>query len=164
MRLTCYHNICVYTYGLAITWLTLGHRCVAYVTNTEWKIQLFASLSYLYNLWTHHDDWWTIIGKTTVFWVVFISVIHRIIGWALGEWLFTLLGTPKGAFNVGDTVFVAERNEPGEKVKPGGVATVTAVPMPPPRYPGPAAAKATLTLGSDTEETRPCSRPAVPQL
>jgi hypothetical protein len=81
------------------TWLTLGHRCIEYVTNTEWKTQLFALFSYLYNLWTHHDDWWTIIGKTTVFWVVFISVIHRIIGWALGEWLFTLLGTPKGAFN-----------------------------------------------------------------
>ena len=34
---------------------------------------------------------------------------------------------PKGTFAIGSTVFVEERSEPGEKMKPGGVATVTAV-------------------------------------
>lgn len=54
----------------------------------------------LYGFISTHHIGVSFILKTTIFLVLFMSCAHKLIGWALSEWLFTVIGTPKGAFRM----------------------------------------------------------------
>ena len=50
--------------------------------------------------WESHHVGMSYILKTAVFIIFVQATFHRVLGWALSEWLFNLLGTPKGAFKM----------------------------------------------------------------
>lgn len=50
--------------------------------------------------WTNNHSVMSMCIKTVIFIIVLQSVYHRVLGWALSEWLYNLIGTPKGAFKM----------------------------------------------------------------
>ena len=55
---------------------------------------------YVWGLWVANNVGLSWVIKTTIFLVLVMSTAHRIIGFVLGEWLYGLIGTEKGAFRM----------------------------------------------------------------
>jgi hypothetical protein len=54
----------------------------------------------VYNFFSTHHTGVSYILKTAIFLILLMSCAHKLIGWALSEWLFSVIGTPQGAFRM----------------------------------------------------------------